>query len=246
VSGRIPNGFGAAYRHAVFVARPTIPVVRLAWVLVDEAYTARSTRVEVSERELRHLTTLSGRSLGRARDWLCERGLLEREVTGSGRGSRTFYTLLGPQETPAPERSFSGGETPAETSAEMPAEMPAPERARIPGPYPRRRRREEDSEQNELARLLAPLERADRARLNGDGLDLVRDAFDENPAAVAAVIAECAVAHRVNSRRGLLVRRIKRGDHRGDLTVSLAPVVCPECGLGGGRHTVDCANGGAP
>jgi hypothetical protein len=36
----IPDGFGVKYRRAVFAERPTVAAVRLAWVLLDEAYRA--------------------------------------------------------------------------------------------------------------------------------------------------------------------------------------------------------------
>jgi hypothetical protein len=108
----------------------------------------------------------------------------------------------------------------------------------------KKKRDAQTSRAEDLAGLLAPLERADGARLNGIGLDIVRHAYAQDPAAVAKLVRECAVATRVKSRRGLLVRRVQRGDHLGDLMVGLAPVVCPGCGVGGGCHTAECSIGG--
>jgi hypothetical protein len=67
--------------------------VVLAWVLVDAAYTYRSLVVEIGYRLLRRETRLSGWNLAAARDELVAAGLLSVRSSGSGRRSRTAWTL---------------------------------------------------------------------------------------------------------------------------------------------------------
>jgi hypothetical protein len=166
-------------------------------------------------------------------------------------GVTSHYTLV----LPRPRRrtrtpSHREGVTPPPTPPRTPSPTPSP---REPEPENLRTGGSEEvleeeagahTRKEELARLLAPLERADGARLNGQGLDVVRAAYFENPAAVAVLVRECAGAVRVKSRRGLLIQRIRRGDHRADLLVALTPAVCPECGLGGGYHEDGCSRAG--
>ena len=64
------------YRCALFALKPPPAALRLAWVLLDEAYRKRMTTVELSYGLLRNLTLLDGRTLERGRDWLVARWLL--------------------------------------------------------------------------------------------------------------------------------------------------------------------------
>ena len=99
--GSIPDRFGPEYRAAVFAVRPrSTSGYALAWVLLDEAFRARSTTVVLGQRLLRDLTQLHGRSLDRARDWLVEHDLLDVTSVVAGQSGRTEYSLR--MTAPAP------------------------------------------------------------------------------------------------------------------------------------------------
>jgi hypothetical protein len=99
----LPDGFGRAYRQAVFEGRPrSAPALILAHVLLDEAYARRSTVVELGYALLRDVTMLHGRSLDRGRDWLVERGLL---LVRSTPRVRTEWVLVPPPSLTAPTRT---------------------------------------------------------------------------------------------------------------------------------------------
>jgi hypothetical protein len=88
-----PDGFGRAYRRAVFARTSTKRALTLAWVLVDEAYAHRSLVIEIGYRLLRRETGLTGWKLEAARNDLVDAGLLSVRSSGSGRGARTEWTL---------------------------------------------------------------------------------------------------------------------------------------------------------
>jgi hypothetical protein len=126
--------FGGAYRQAVFERVTSTAGTRLAWVLLDVAYTHKSPTVTLGYRLLRDLTGLDGRSLERARNDLETAGLLTHESQGAGRGARTQWTLLLP-ERPLHDGQYNDRSTPVihdgETTALMTARMTAPQRSRI-------------------------------------------------------------------------------------------------------------------
>ena len=82
-------------------------------------YRRRADRL--GEMLLREASGLHGRSFERARRGLVERGMLRFESGGGGRGRRSLYELLLDGETPAEERAYVAGETPAKTPANTPA-----------------------------------------------------------------------------------------------------------------------------
>src|SRR5262245_59007421 len=91
--GGLPDGFGRAYRRAVFARVRTTEATRLAWVLVDAAYTYGLLDVELGYRLLERETGMSGWSIKRARDDLVGAGLLAVRSRGTGRGARTHWVL---------------------------------------------------------------------------------------------------------------------------------------------------------
>jgi hypothetical protein len=244
MSGRPSDTFGRDYRRAV--RDGTREVVALAWLLVDEAYTHGSLTIRASARYLRDEAGVSGWALPRARAWLVERRLLEfdRGAGGTVRGGhRGAYTLLPPDPESDPVRRVTSKG--AKATRKRPESDPkATHPGWVMGPGPVLEEEEGGAHARngnpELERLLAPLERADGVRLNGPGRDVVVAAYAESPAGVEALIRECAKRKRVDSRGGLLVERVRRGDHHGagELRAALAP--CPECGLGAGRHAAEC------
>ena len=114
----VPSGFGYQWRDALFAAGAPADAVRIGWVLVDVAYSQRSTTVQLGQRLLRDQTALDGRSLDRGRTWLMTHGFVVYDPRPGGRGgSRSTYTLL-LQEATAIRGRFAD-EVPAE---EVPAD----------------------------------------------------------------------------------------------------------------------------
>jgi hypothetical protein len=89
----IPDGFGRAYRRAVFARITTMRALTLAWVLVDEVYVHGALTVQLGYRLLRDETGLSGWQLAAARDDLVTARLLLVHSSGEGRKARTEWTL---------------------------------------------------------------------------------------------------------------------------------------------------------
>jgi hypothetical protein len=132
----IASEFGRDFRRELFGAHAPGEAVRLAFVLVDFAYTKRSAVFEAGERLLRDETLLHGRSFQRARTWLVEQRFLVFTPRPGGRGqSRSTYGLRLPslvEEVPASARELDGREVPAQgrdvrgsESEEVPAAMRA-------------------------------------------------------------------------------------------------------------------------
>jgi hypothetical protein len=94
--------FGRDYREALFALSPTPAALRLAWVLLDEAFRRRSRVFELGYVLVRELTLLDGRTVERARDWLVDRQLLEVYSTPR---VRTEWVLLEPPTLTALVRS---------------------------------------------------------------------------------------------------------------------------------------------
>lgn len=102
----------------------------------------------------------------------------------------------------------------------------------------------EDDEPPEIAEALRDLAHADGHALNGPGRREVVDAYFEEPAGVLALIRDLTqrrLARAVRSGSGVLVSRIKSGDHRGAGELLRRDAPCPECETGAGEHTADCS-----
>lgn len=119
----LPDGFGRAYRRAVFARTSTMRARTLAWVLLDTAYAHRSREVELGHRLLRQETGLSGWSLSDAAGELIEAGLLTVRSVGEGRGARTFWTL--PWHKNVRQWTDVSGKRPLERPSERPLERPS-------------------------------------------------------------------------------------------------------------------------
>jgi hypothetical protein len=259
----IPDGFGLRFRTALFALRPPAQTIRLAWVLLDQAYRQRSRVVIVPQASLRADAELSsGWSLDRASDWLVERELLAVEVAGAGRGSRSFYELREPGGNTPPR---TGDSTGVETPSETPSETPRPWGGVLhPLPYPHPAGPAEKLIDEEAAGRPRPAAGVDArlelaltrlaaapggAPVNDTGRGLFEQAYAENPEGtlreIDAAITD-AEQRKVFKPVGAVLGRLKKGRHRhrdrdrrGAHRRRAAPP-CPECGIGGGRHAADC------
>lgn len=86
--------FGREWWLEVVTRTTSAAASRLAHVLIDVAYTQKSTTVRAGQRHLRDGTKLSNWNLSRARDELISAGLLRCRVLGRGRNRYTEYELV--------------------------------------------------------------------------------------------------------------------------------------------------------
>jgi hypothetical protein len=97
---------------------------------------------------------------------------------------------------------------------------------------------------DELERLLAPLVKRVGGPLTGPGRAAVVRAFADEPAGVAALIGTIAANPHARNPLGVLVERVRAGDHREaavlERRASARRAPCALCGTGDGRHVVDC------
>lgn len=93
----IPDGFGRQYRRALFALMTRRRAIVLGFVLLDEAYTYKTTTIEAGQRYLAGETLLDRRDLRLARDDLVAADLLEYHSEGVGRKARSRWTLLIPE-----------------------------------------------------------------------------------------------------------------------------------------------------
>jgi hypothetical protein len=249
------DGFGRAYRCAVFERVSSMRAVVLAWVLLDEAYTQRSLTFAIGQRLLCDETRLYRRDLVRACDDLVAAGLLRFVVpTERGRNARTLWTLIDPEDIGSEADVFDFGKarpTPRTRNARPNARQNARPNARatprtlsLPGPAAAAESGEHfDENPAELLEALRPLEALEGNSLDGRGRADVVHAFEEDPDGTLALIGRYVQrgrAGRVSSPGGALIGAIGRGEYRdaGERRKRSAP--CPECGVGGGQHAADC------
>jgi hypothetical protein len=170
----IPADFGHRFRPAVLHSAATGEAVKVAWVLLDWAYTHKSTVVETSRRDLAEATGLTERSVRRALANLAGLGLVALEESGGGRSRPAVWRLLDPAESGAMRATFradTGANTGALTGANTGALTGAPAR------------------QASLSKSYSPLP-GDRAltRAPADGAGEV-DAQDRSAGGVQALVA---------------------------------------------------------
>jgi hypothetical protein len=122
----IPNDFGHRWRHAVLHSAATNEDARVAWVLLDSAYTHKSTVVNASRRELAYATGLDERSVRRALANLVGLGFLALEERGTSKASASVWRLLEPGAIRAGLERQPGAEPGAEPGAIRAHDLPSP------------------------------------------------------------------------------------------------------------------------
>ncbi len=109
---------------------------RLAAVFVDLAYARRSTVVQAGEGVFRDATALHGRSFGRARDWLVERGFVQPLTPGKSHVAASWQLMMPGESSPAEERVNAEPASPAQERVKRDAPSPATTPAASPAPSP--------------------------------------------------------------------------------------------------------------
>jgi len=198
--------------------------LRLGVALGREILGWNETSRRVSDRRLRDLARLHGRSLDRAREGLVEKGLVRHTPGTVGRGGAGMYELGLDGEMPAPARANPPSEMPARqrsNHADVNArsdgrEMPAGERARI-GSKGKTRRPDGRTPTLPARAIDAYLAAGGSLELSDWKGALVRQATSlvQKGAAEATVLAAVSVLGREREFPGHLTQRVRAYETNG-------------------------------